>query len=68
MQQINTKKNKISHDWVSKVIHRELSKKLKFDHVNKWYMHNPESVQENKTQNSSEILKYKPIISARQPD
>ena len=30
-----------------KVIHRELCKKLKFVHTNKWYMNNPESVQEN---------------------
>ena len=35
------------HDWVGKVIHWELCKKLKFDHVNNWYMHNPESVMEN---------------------
>ena len=27
------------HDWVGKVIHREMCKKLKFDHINKWYMH-----------------------------
>ena len=34
---------------VGKVIHRELSKKLKFDYENKWYMHNPESVLGNET-------------------
>ena len=44
------KKFKIKHDWVGKVIHWELSKKLKFDHTNKWYMHNPESVLENEKQ------------------
>ena len=38
---------KTRHDWVGKVIHWELCKKLKFDHTNKWYMHNPESVLEN---------------------
>ena len=32
---------------MGKVIHWELSKKLKFDYTNKWYMHNPESVLEN---------------------
>ena len=37
------------HDWVGIVIHRELSKKLKFDHANKRYMHNPESILENET-------------------
>ena len=40
---------KTRHDWVSKVIHGELCKKLKFDHTNKWYMHNPASVLENDT-------------------
>ena len=40
---------KTRHDWVGKVIHWELCKKLKFDHTNKWYMHNPESVLENET-------------------
>ena len=36
------------HDWVWKVIHWKLSEKSKFDHTNQWYMHNPESVEENK--------------------
>ena len=40
---------KTRHDWVRKVIHWELCKKIKFDHTNKWYMHNPEPVRENKT-------------------
>ena len=34
---------------MGKMIHRELCKKLKFDHTNKRYMHNPESVLENET-------------------
>ena len=38
---------KTRHDWATKVIHWELSKNLKFDHTNKWYMHNPESVLKN---------------------
>ena len=37
------------NDWVAKVIHWELCKKLKFDHKSKWYMHNPESVLKNET-------------------
>ena len=41
------KEYKTRHDWVGKIISRELRKKVKFDHKNKWYMHNPESVQEN---------------------
>ena len=40
-------KYKTWHDWLNKVIHLELCKKLKFDHTNRWYMHNPESVLEN---------------------
>ena len=40
---------KVRHDWVGKVIHWEMCKKFKFDHTNKWYMHNPASVQENET-------------------
>ena len=42
-------RNQFIHDWVGKVIHRELCKNFKFDHTNKWYMHNPESVLENET-------------------
>ena len=43
------KEYKIRHDWVGKVIHWEMYKKFKFDHVNKGYMHNPASVLENDT-------------------
>ena len=41
--------HKNRHNSVGKVIHRELGKKLKFDHTTKWYMHKPESVRENET-------------------
>ena len=34
---------------MGKVIHWELCKKLNFDHTNKWYMHNQESVVEKET-------------------
>ena len=40
---------KMRHDWMEKVIHKELCKKFKFDHTNKCYMHNPESIQEKET-------------------
>ena len=43
------KEYKARHDWVGKVIHREMCKKFKFDHANKWYMHNPAPAQENDT-------------------
>ena len=49
MQQIKAKKYETRHDWVGKVIHRELCKKFKFDHINKWFM-NAESVLENEMQ------------------
>ena len=39
---------KSRHNWLGKVIHREMCKKFKFDHTNKWYMHNPAAVLENK--------------------
>ena len=35
------------HEWVCMGIHWEMCKKLKFDHTNKWYMHNPTPVLEN---------------------
>ena len=41
------KEYKTRYDWVGKVSHWELCKKFKFDHTNKRYMHNPESVLEN---------------------
>ena len=34
------KEYKTSHDGVGQVIHWEMCKKLKFDHANKWYVHN----------------------------
>ena len=40
------KEYKTKHDWVGKVIHWELRKKFKFDHTNKWYTHNTESLLE----------------------
>ena len=43
------KEYKTRRDWVGKVIHEELSKKLKFNHTNKWYIHNSKSVHENHT-------------------
>ena len=40
---------KTRYDWVGKIIYRELCEKIIFDYMNKWYMHNPESVLENDT-------------------
>ena len=38
------------YDWVEKVIHWELCKRLRFDYTDKWYMYKPESVLEYETQ------------------
>ena len=43
------KEYKTRHDWVSKVIHWEMSEKSKFDHKTKLYMHNPAAVLEKDT-------------------
>ena len=43
------KECKTRHDWIGKVIHREMRKKFKFDHKNKRYMHNSAPVLENNT-------------------
>ena len=36
------KEYKTGYDWVGKVIHSELCKRLKLDHTDKYYMHKPE--------------------------
>ena len=58
------------HDMVGKLIYWELCKKLKFDHTNKWYMHNPESVLENETHKllSDFEIQTDHLISARRLD
>ena len=64
------KEYKTKHDWVGKVIHLELCKKLKFDHMNKWHMYNPESVLDNNTYKFLWDFEIQTdhIISARPPD
>ena len=46
---LSQKEYKTGHDWVGKVIHWKMCKKIKFDHAKKWYMHNPAPVLENDT-------------------
>ena len=60
------KEYKTRHDWLGKVTH----KKFKFDHTNKWYMHNPEAVLENDTHKLLRDLDKQTdhLISARRPD
>ena len=61
-------KYKTRHDWVSKMIHWEMCQKFKFDHKNKWYMHNPAPVQENNTQKLPWTLTYRRITWSRLED
>ena len=55
---------------MGKVTNWELCKKLKFDHTNKWYMHNPEFVLENETHKIlwDFEIKMDHLISARRTD
>ena len=61
---------KARHDWVGKVIHWEMCKKFKFDHTNKWYMHNPAPVLENATHKLlwDFNIQTDNLIPARRPD
>ena len=67
---LTQKEYKTRHNWVGKVIHWEMYKKLKFDHTNKRYMHNPASVLENDTRKLlwNFDIQTDHLISARRPD
>ena len=62
IQQIGEKEYKIICDWVAKMIHCELCKKLKFDRINKWYMHKPKFILWGLQ------IQTDPLISTRRPD
>ena len=64
------KEYKARHDWVSKVIYREMCKKFQFDHANKWYMHNTAPVLENDTHKLlwDFDIQIDHLILARRPD
>ena len=64
------KEYKSRHDWVGKVINKEMCKEFKFDHTKKWYMHNPAPVLENDTHKILWDLNIQTDhqISARRPD
>ena len=47
MQRTDTKEYKSRHDWVGKVIHWNLCKRLKFNQTDKWYMQITDSFIEN---------------------
>ena len=61
---------KTRHDWEGKVIHGELCNKFEFDHTNKWYLYNPESVLENETHKILWDFEIQTdhLISTRRPD
>ena len=61
---------KARYDWVDKVIHWEMCKILKFDHTNKWYMHNPAPVLKNATHKLLWDFNTQTdhLIPARKPD
>ena len=52
------------------MIHWEISKKLKFDHMDKWYMHNPASLQDNDTHKllGDFAIQMDHLISTRKSD
>ena len=62
--------SKTRHDWVGKVINSQMCKKFKFDHMNKWYMHNPAAVLKNDTHKLlwDFDVQTDHLISARRPD
>ena len=67
---LTQKEYKARHDWIGKVIHWEMCKKFKFDHANKWYMHNRAPVLENDTHKLlwDFDIQTDHLISARRPD
>ena len=64
------KEYKTRHDWVDKVIHKEMCKKFKFDRTNKWYMYNSAFVLENDIHKLlwDFDIQTDHLISARRPD
>ena len=62
-------KYKTRHDWMGKVSHWEMSKKFKFDHTEKCYLHNLTSVLENDTYKLlwDFDVQVDHLISARRP-
>ena len=49
------KEYKTRHDWIGKMIDWEMCKQFKFDHANKWYMHNQAPLVEYDTQTPMEL-------------
>ena len=64
------KEYKARHDWAGKVINWKMCKQFKFDHTNKWYIHNPAPVLENDTHKLLWDINIQTdhLIPARRPD
>ena len=64
------KECKARHDWVGKVIHWEMCRRVQFDHTNEWYIHNPAPVLENDTHKLlwDFNIQTDQLIPARRPD
>ena len=64
------KEYKTRHDWMNKLIHREMCKKFKFDQTNKWHIHNSAPVLENNTHKLlwDFDIHTDHLISTRRPD
>ena len=59
------------HNWVGKLIHRELCQRLKPGHADKYHMHKPESVLENETHKilqGLDIKAHHPIPAPPRPN
>ena len=56
-------------DWLGKLVHWELCKRLKFDNAIKWYMHKSEFVRENETHKTNWDFEIQTnhITSTRKP-
>ena len=61
---------KARHDWVGRVVHWEMCRKFRFDHKNKWNMHNPAPLLENDTHKLlwDFNIQTDHLIPARRPD
>ena len=64
------KEYKAKHEWVCKMIHWELCKKMKFDHTNERYIHNTESALKDETHKILRDFEIQTdhLISATRPD
>ena len=67
---LSQKAYKTRHDLVVKFIHWKLCKRLKFNHINKWYSHKEKSLLENDTHKilCDFVLQTSHLIPNRRPN